>query len=427
MSRVLTLAAAESIVCPACKHAFPLEQGIGQSVLEHYADAHEKQVAAERERLRAEAELALRDRHAADLTRLQEDLARRDAALKDSRSREAKLVADTRAAAAEEAAGRQKFLEQQLADLKQSLAAQQAKELQFLKEREALETEKRNLELNVQRRLVEEREAIQTRERAALTEEFQLKEAELKQKIAQAQAQAADLKQKLEQGSMQTQGEVLELALEADLRAAFPQDLIEEVGKGQLGADVKQQVRTPVGLPCGLILWETKRAKHWANDWAVKLGADKLQAGAAVAVLVTTAFPADEPGPFFLRHGIWVVRPPLAALVATALREQLLAVQNAQRVNEGRDTKMAQLYDFLCSPAFGDNLRTVARAYTDLQTDIVAERAAMEKLWKRREKRLALVAGSLAHIVGGIEAIAQGDLPALDGIHSLGASDPGDE
>jgi hypothetical protein len=77
------------------------------------------------------------------------------------------------------------------------------------------------------------------------------------------QRQIEDLKRKAEQGSQQLQGEVLELELEAALRANFPHDAIEPVGKGEFGGDVVQRVITPMGQACGALLWETKRTKNW--------------------------------------------------------------------------------------------------------------------------------------------------------------------
>lgn len=88
------------------------------------------------------------------------------------------------------------------------------------------------------------------------------------------------LKAQLEQGSQQTQGEVLELQVEDQLRRLFPQDEITEVKKGQRGADVTQVVKTPLGVTAGIILWEAKNAQ-WQASWHPKLRADMREAGVA--------------------------------------------------------------------------------------------------------------------------------------------------
>ena len=83
-----------------------------------------------------------------------------------------------------------------------------------------------------------------------------------------------DLKRTSQQGSMQTQGEVLELTLEDQLKKQFPQDKIEGVPKGITGADIIQTVVHTSGQTAGLIAWEVKRTKAWTEDWVQKLKDD---------------------------------------------------------------------------------------------------------------------------------------------------------
>jgi hypothetical protein len=54
--------------------------------------------------------------------------------------------------------------------------------------------------------------------------------------------------------------------LEELLKSRFPTDSIEPVGKGELGADVIQQVNSQVGQPAGIILWETSAPRPGAMD-----------------------------------------------------------------------------------------------------------------------------------------------------------------
>ena len=60
-----------------------------------------------------------------------------------------------------------------------------------------------------------------------------MKDAEKEKVISDMKAQMEEMRRKMEQGSQQLQGEVHELDLEATLRAAFPHDVIEPVGKRQ--------------------------------------------------------------------------------------------------------------------------------------------------------------------------------------------------
>src|SRR4030095_8639724 len=98
-------------------------------------------------------------------------------------------------------------------------------------------------------------------------------------------------KQRAEQGSMQLQGEVLELEIEEKLRREFPTDSIEPVAKGVRGGDVLQRVRTNAGFECGSILWETKRTRNWAREWPGKLKEDQRTARDELGFNVSRAPP----------------------------------------------------------------------------------------------------------------------------------------
>ena len=58
------------------------------------------------------------------------------------------------------------------------------------------------------------------------------------------------------------------------------------VGAGQA---FTTQAFGPLGLDCGIILWESKRTKHWNADWLPKLRTDQRSSKAAIAVMVSQA------------------------------------------------------------------------------------------------------------------------------------------
>ena len=88
---------------------------------------------------------------------------------------------------------------------------------------------KETIELEAQQRLTvqlaEEKEKIRKAEHS----KSQLKISEKEQVIRQLNEQLQEAQRKAEQGSMQLQGEVQELAIEAWLREQFPLDLVEEI------------------------------------------------------------------------------------------------------------------------------------------------------------------------------------------------------
>jgi len=204
---------------------------------------------------------------------------------------------------------------------------------------------------------------------------------------------------------MQLQGEVQELALEEMLRAAFPFDVVEEVGKGVRGADCIQTVRNSFGQSCGSIIYESKRTENFSNDWIEKLKTDKRNRGADVAVIVTRAMPKDL-NSFGEKEGVWICSFGEVKAVAAILRESIIKVFNASKTVENKGDKMHLLYDYLTSSEFAEQWKAIREGFMSMKLSIQKERDTMERLWKAREKQLEKVLLNAAHVRGSIEGIA---------------------
>ena len=390
MTKTIMVAAGEGVGCPKCNHVFPLSEGISRQTIERYAEEHDRSLAEQRKRL--EAELAA----------------------------EAKRKLELQSAAA-----REKF-ESELQAAKQALAAKDAS-LQGLREAEVAlrrqlnetEEKRRNQELEYQRKLDAERKLIQESARSALAEEFRLKEAQFRAQLESAQREAADLKRKLEQGSQQTQGEALEVSLEALLKSAFPLDEVLPVPKGVNGADLLQRVRSPSGQLCGTIVWETKQTKAWQQAWLAKLKDDQQAVGAEVAVLVTAAMPKETREPFLREADVWIARFEAARPLAEALRATLLEMHKLRLANAGRAEKMELVYNYICSPQFAQRVRTIVEGFEEQRADLNKEKDAMLRIWKKREAQLTRMMTGMLSVVGDLQGIGQGAVGQLESIAVL--------
>lgn len=108
-------------------------------------------------------------------------------------------------------------------------------EIELRKRQRELEDSKKDLELEVARKLDEEREKIREQVAKKAVEEHRLKDLEKDKVINDLRASLEDMKRKAEQGSMETQGEVLEQDFEAQLKAFFPHDNIQpEIGRAHV-------------------------------------------------------------------------------------------------------------------------------------------------------------------------------------------------
>jgi len=282
--------------------------------------------------------------------------------------------------------------------------AQQA-ELDLRRKNRELEEAKAAMDLEISRKLDEERQKISDQARQQGVESERLKTADKDNLIRGLQDQISALQQRAGQGSMQLQGETLELELEKDLRTAFPFDEIIEIKKGQRGADILQRVRTNSGSDCGSILWEAKRAKSWSGDWPEKLKEDQREAKADLAVILTTC-PPDGLRGIGLRDGVWVVEHGFGTALAVALRQGIIATA-AQRVQQAnRADKMSALYDHLCSVEFRQHIEALVESFIGLKQQLDAEKRAFARQWNEREQQIEKAINHIAMVYGGVQGIA---------------------
>jgi hypothetical protein len=247
-------------------------------------------------------------------------------------------------------------------------------------------------------------------------ERSDLKIRELEKKLADQVELAETMRRKAEQGSMQLQGEVLELALEELLRGTFPFDAIEEVAKGTRGADCIQVVRNSAGQLCGKIIYESKRTKAFTAEWIDKLKADMRAQQADIAVIVTEVLPRDMTS-FGFKDGVWVCRFTDVKALAFVLRDSLVRIYTALVSQENRGEKMQMLYDYLTGVEFRQNIEAVVEGFVSLRDGITREKVQMEKIWKEREKQLDKVLLNTTQFYGSIKGIAGNavsDLKLLD-------------
>ena len=272
-------------------------------------------------------------------------------------------------------------------------------------------------ELQLEReKLTDEIRKIEEQKISVKETEYLMRTKELEKQLEDQKRLAEEMRRRAEQGSSQLQGEVQELALEDMLRAAFPFDVVEEVGKGVRGTDCIQVVRNNMGNDCGKIIYESKRTKEFGGDWIEKLRADMRSQGADVAVIVTQTFPRDMDR-FGEKNGVWICSFHEVKSVVYMLREGIVKVAAALKTQENSGDKMALLYKYLTSSEFAEQWRAIREGFMSMRQSIQKERDAMEKLWKAREKQLEKVLLNAAHIHGSIDGIAgleDVDLQLLD-------------
>lgn len=301
-----------------------------------------------------------------------------------------------------------------LADLNAKLLQAQQAELVVLVERQALEAEKQAFELEVARRLDEERRLIREATRKEDDEQHRFKLAEKDKVIADMRKQVEELRRKSEQGSQQLQGEVQELELEDVLRRAFPKDEIEAVAVGRPGSDVRHRVVGPNGLPCGTILWESKRTKGWNDDWLAKNRDDQRAVGAHLGVIVSATLPVNVEG-FDRREGVWVVGFPYALGLGRTLRQLVIETALAKVAGEDREGKSNRVYGYVTGQEFRQRVGALLDAYKAMREEIETEKRTHKTRWARQERSLDLLLDGAGRLYGDLQGIVGKSMPAVEG------------
>ena len=393
------------IKCPNCGHLFPMEEAVSEEykkALRDQMQAYKKQKDSELAKKESEYALLTAKKETEFAQKLQQEKLQLQQSLETSLRKT--IVADFE--------NKVQLLEQNNKDNEEKLKLSRQKELEFLQKEQALKNKEAELEIAIHKKLQEERSKLsdelrklEEQKSAAKETDYLMRLKELEKQLDDQKKLADEMRRKAEQGSMQLQGEVQELALEAMLQSAFPFDLISEVGKGVRGADCIQTVRNNFGQECGKIIYESKRTKDFGNDWIEKLRADMRSLGADVAVIVTQSMPKDMDG-FGEKNGVWICSFAEVKALVNVLRDGIIKIFIATKNQQNRGDKMHLLYDYLTSNEFAEQWKAVREGFMSMKLSIQKERDAMEKLWKAREKQLEKVLLNAAHVRGSIEGIA---------------------
>ena len=411
-----------TITCPKCGNEVRLTESLAAPLVAKVSAVYEQKLRAQSAEIDCR-EQALQER-AAKLEIEQGNLEAQVAARLAQRleAERQKIIADegerARQQVQEQLAKQAETLQERdtrLADLNARLKTAQEAEASFIRKEQELEDARRELTLQIERGVQSGLAEVRLSAKREAEDALELKVRDRENQIGALSKQIDELKRKAEQGSQQAQGEALELALEQQLRARFPLDLIEPVAKGEFGGDVLHIVRDNTGEVCGSILWELKRTRNWQEGWLSKLRSDQRAAGAEMAVIVSQALP-KEITHFDHLDGIWISSLSCMMPVAVSLRQALLQIAQARRAGEGQETKVQQVYTYLTGPRFKHRVESIVEKFSDMQDDLNRERKMMTKQWAKREEQIRTVIDATAGMYGDLQGIAGKSLGEIDAL-----------
>lgn len=399
----------DKIKCPNCGHEFEIEEALSGKIEAHYKAEYEKKVSQQSDKINDEKRKLKEEKEQLELQKeKQEELLQiaLDKQLKKEREKIARQVGES-------VEHEMKLLQDENDKRKAENKNLKEKEIAFLKREAELVEKQEDLNLAMEKELLERRQEIEEKGRAKERESFEMEKIKLLKQIDDNKKLAEEMKRKAEQGSMQLQGEVQELALEDLLARLYPFDKIEEVAKGIRGADSIQTVVNTSQQECGVIVYESKRTKSFANDWIDKLKQDQVTCKADIAVLVTEVLPNDMDR-FGEKEGVWICGFNEVKSLSFVLRHMLIKTSSVKLAQENKGDKMELLYHYLTSNEFVQNIKRIVENYDGMIGQLNSEKKAMHKIWAIREKQIWVVQENVSALFGSIKGIAGNSLDTAD-------------
>lgn len=414
------------VKCPHCQEEFDVQGILTQQLESDIKLKYEQQSKADRKKVEAEADLLAKAKEEFEKAKKRENELFQDRLTKQLASDRKNLEAELKNKLQDENSEVLKSMQEELNEKSLQLKELNRAKADIEKLKREKDEMKETLEAESQTRLNEiislEKEKIKRVEE----ERNELKMRELMKQLEDQKKLTSEMRRKQEQGSMQLQGEILELAIEEWLTTEFPLDNIEEIKKGARGGDCIQIVNTRDAANCGRIYYESKRTKEFQANWIEKFKNDMREKGVDIGVIVTEAMPAgmDRMGQI---NGIWICKFEDFKSLAAVLRESLIRVSLALVSQENKGDKMTMLYDFLTSSEFRMRIEAIVEGFTQMKAGLESEKRAMLKIWKEREKQIEKVVintiemyGSVKGIAGNaVQSVAALELPTDDEIDNL--------
>ena len=98
------------------------------------------------------------------------------------------------------------------------------------------------------------------------------------------------------------------------------------------------------------------------------------------------------------------------------LRQTLMEVASARQTQQGQQTKMEMVYQYLTGPAFRQRVEAVVEAFTTMQDDLSREKKAIMKQWAKREAQLGIMMEGMSGLYGDLQGIAGKSLQEIEGL-----------
>jgi len=394
----------EMVTCPFCKKDFPLDEALRAEILKDFQDDKEREI-KEKDRIIREMENSIKNK--------EKEIDERVEILSNEKIKN--LESELKNKIREEMEIELMAKEKRLRELENSMMEIKQKEVNEKMDYERkifnLEQEKKEKELEFDRKMRSEIQKIREEQENKVKEEFSIKEKEYLETIESLKRKVEDLNRGLASESNQLVGEAQEIAIEEKLINHFPEDVIEPVPRGVQGADIIQTVMINNQV-AGKIIWESKRTKQWKEEWIEKLKDDKMKSGCDIGVIITKTMPRESKG-LLMKEGIIISEYSYLLPIAGLLRQNLINIKKVSISQNDRNRKESVLYEYIISNEFRNRVQSLLDSIKYAKEDLEKEKMTLNKIWAKRNTDLERAVINLAQIYGTMQGLAGNSMPDI--------------
>lgn len=214
-----------------------------------------------------------------------------------------------------------------------------------------------------------------------------------------------NLSLKLERQTSEQMGEQGEVDVYKALKAAFPGDDIQRIGRGVRGADILHQVLLD-GKQVGRIVYECKNATDWKNEWVMKAKRYRSEYQTPWVMLATRAFPGRRKW-FVVERGVPVIDLRLVTKLAEIVRSAVVEIGRLRTSHVGRQAKSEQLFEYILSDHFVGRFRPIADAVGALRDQQSKERQWHTGAWTEQTRLYDEIDDGRREIAARIHSISE--------------------
>jgi hypothetical protein len=272
--------------------------------------------------------------------------------------------------------------------------------------RDAANRARREAEAQARTKLDEERRRHRADIEAAADKARRTEQRRANQEVEAMKRQNDDYRRRLEKMTADERGEIGEAELIERLRAAFPLDKLERLGKARGSADVRHTVMDR-GRACGVIVYECKNVRQWSNAHVTQARESRTLHRAAHAVLVSSVFPKGQKYLCFVRD-VPVVHPSIVSSVVRSLRDLLILSTANHGSSADRQGRADRLLAYIKGDDFKGHMVAIADAGADLRSIQSKERQTHNRVWELQSTAIESIEAAHATVHTRISAIASG-------------------